>query len=263
MANPRASERHVQLSEFAAPPASDAPGRPAPWRRARGRSFYTAMGIVAILVVLVGFSASITDGVTGRRTLSPLVHVHVALFSAWLLLFVAQTRLVAAGRTSVHRHLGGAAAVLGVAMIGVGFQTAIAAARRGYPGNGDPLGFMVHPLGDLVSFAVLVGAALWYRRRPEVHKRLMLLATIGAMMNAPLSHWHRELPAALQANPLVFVLPMVALLSSSAVHDRVSSGRVHPVSLWGGLVLFAWGNARELLIGPSAAWHRVAAWLVA
>jgi hypothetical protein len=233
--------------------------------RGRGRRFYTGMGVVAVLVVVVGFSGpmpgDVGDG-SGRRAFSPQVRLHAALFGGWLALFIAQTRLVAMGRTALHRRLGIVASVLAVAMLAVGVPTAIAAARRGWPFDGDPLGNLVHPLGDLVSFTVLVGVALWYRRKPDVHKRLMLLATAGALMNAPLAHMHARLPAPLNANPLLFLLPMVLLLSASAVYDRVTRGRIHPVSLWGAVLLFAWGNVRELLIRPSSAWHQFAAWLV-
>jgi hypothetical protein len=232
---------------------------------ARPRWFYAGMGVVAILLVVVGFSGpmpgDVGDG-SGRRALSPLVLLHGAVFGSWLALFVAQAGLVATRRTAVHRRLGLAAAVLAPAMLGVGAFTSVAAARRGYPFDGDPLGMLVHPLGDLVSFAVLVGAGLWYRRRPDVHKRLLLLATVAVLMNAPLTHLHARLPDPLNANPLFFLLPMVLLLCASAVYDRVTRGRVHPVSLWGAVLLFAWGNARELLIGPSGAWHQFAAWLV-
>jgi hypothetical protein len=228
----------------------------------RRRRFYVGMGIVAILVVLIGFSDSITGGVTGRRSLTPLVHIHAAIFLSWLILFAVQSGLVSAGRTAVHRRLGTTSVVLGVAMLWVGFETAVAGARRGYPGNGDPLGFMIHPLGDLLSFAVLFGAGLWHRRRAEVHKRLMLLATVGAMMNAPLSHLNGRLPEAMKANPLSFLLPMVLLLGASGVYDRLSRGRIHPVSLWGAILLFAWGNVRELVIGPSRMWHQIADFLV-
>jgi uncharacterized membrane protein YozB (DUF420 family) len=226
------------------------------------RWFYTGMGIVAVLVVAIGFADSVEGEVTGQRSLTPLVHVHAAIFTSWLVLFIAQSTLVATGRTGVHRRLGVAGGVLAMLILVVGFQTSVVAARRGYPGNGDPLGFLVHPLGDLVSFAVLVGAALWFRHRREAHKRLMLLATIGAMMNAPLTHIHARLPGELSTNPIPFLLPMLVLLSTSAVYDYVSERRIHPVSLWGAILLFAWGNARELFIGPSDAWHRLAGWLV-
>src|SRR5215213_2843818 len=105
---------------------SDLRSRKAP----RRRWFYVGMGIVAILVVLIGFSDSVTGEATGRRSLSPLVHIHAAIFLSWLILFIVQSSLVSAGRTALHRRLGSVSVVLGVAMIGVGVQTSIVAARR-------------------------------------------------------------------------------------------------------------------------------------
>lgn len=146
--------------------------------------FYMAMGIIAILVVAGGFGSSFYNVATGAKTLTPLVHLHAATFSAWLVLYVVQTGLVATRRVAAHQWLGIAGVVLSALLVGVGYQTAVTAARRGYDltfdgGNHDALRFLAFTLGDLLSFAVLVGAALWYRRRPEIHKRLMLLIVSG------------------------------------------------------------------------------------
>jgi hypothetical protein len=60
----------------------------------------------------------------------------------------------------------------------------------------------------------------------------------------------------------LFVASMAALLFTGAVYDRVTLGRFHPVSLWGAIILFAWGNLRAIVVGPSEAWHQFAAWLI-
>ena len=52
------------------------------------------------------------------------------------------------------------------------------------------------------------------------------------------------------------------LLSLLPIHDRLSQGRIHPVSLWGGIVSFAWGFLFFRLIRPTSAWHAFAAWIV-
>jgi hypothetical protein len=224
------------------------------------------MGLATILVVIAGFWRSFYGTVAGTAPLTLLVNLHAAAFGAWLILFVAQTTLVATRRTAIHRRLGWAAGVLALLMIGLGYQTAIVGARHGFDlplgaGPPDPLGGMVHLLGDLVSFTILVGAGFWYRHRPQVHKRLMLLATVGPMMNAPLVHFFFNNPT-LPARGILLLIPMVVLLSASAVYDRLSMGRIHPVSLWGGVLLFAWGNVRAVVIGPSKVWHEFAAWLI-
>jgi len=229
-------------------------------RRRRDSRFYSAMGIVAFVVALAGFNTSIR-GTTGEIAL--LVRIHGVLFTAWLVLFVAQSRLIASGRIALHRRLGVLGAALAATMIVVGYRAAIDAAHRGFKIDTarDPLAFLVFPLGDLLSFTVIVALAIWFRKRPMAHKRLMLLATCGALMNAPLAHFIAEVPA-LAPTPAVILLPMALLLGASAVYDKVTLGKIHPVSLWGALALFAYANLRAAVIGPSAAWHSLAGWLL-
>ena len=236
-------------------------------RRSSARWFYTGMGVVAILVVVAGFGSSYYGMATGTGTLMPLVKAHGLVFALWLALVIVQTRLVATRRVAMHRRLGLAAVALAVAlavaMVALGYATAVAGARRGFDLNfsADPLGYMVFRLGGLVGFTILVAAALWYRRRPDVHKRLMLLATIGQLMNAPLAHFAAN-TAVLRETFLPFLTMMIIPPAARAVYDRVTSGRVHPVSLWGAVPLFGWGIVQAVVIGPSAEWHRFAAWLI-
>jgi hypothetical protein len=119
----------------------------------------------------------------------------------------------------------------------------------------------VHPLGDLLTFSLLVTAALIWRRRSDVHKRLMLLAAVGSLMAAPLVHLLSYVRA-LRAVPPLILLPLAALYFSSAIHDRLTLDRVHPVSKWVGLSLLVFAVLRAGVIGPSAAWHQFAGWLI-
>jgi hypothetical protein len=229
--------------------------------------FYLVMGIIAILVVAGGFGASLYGVATGAKSLTPLVHLHAAVFFAWLVLYVVQSGLVVSGRVALHQWLGIAGVVLAIAVVGIGYQTAMTAARRGYDitldgKNHDALRFLAFSLGDLLSFAVLVTAAVWYRRRPEVHKRLMLLAAVGPMMAAALVHLWAQPPVPDASRLPLFLASMASLLFAGAIYDRITRGRFHPVSLWGAVILFVWGNLRAVVIGPSDAWHQFAAWLI-
>ena len=89
------------------------------------------------------------------------------------------------------------------------------------------------PLGDLLSFSLLVSLATLWRRRPDRHKRLILLATVS-LMGAPLAHVVGQVPA-LHAFPPVILLPLAAFYFAAAIHDRWTDGRVHPISLWGAI----------------------------
>jgi hypothetical protein len=231
--------------------------------RRRDNRFYTTMGVVAFVVAMVGFNSTGRSALAGTGSFTPLVEVHGALFLGWLFLFIVQSRLIGGGRIALHRRLGVLGGALALAMIVVGYRASIEAARRGFKIDRlhDPLGFLIFPLGDLSAFAVLVALALWFRKRPMAHKRLMLLATIGALMNAPLAHLIADFRT-FDTMPFVILPPMIALLSASAVYDKLTLGKIHPVSLWGAIALFVYANLRAGLIGPSAAWHSFAGWLV-
>src|SRR4051794_32259576 len=105
-------------------PVKELPVRPAAKTRAgvgamgdarRGPDrFYTAMGVIAILVAAAGFGGSVHAVASGAKTLTLLVHLHAAVSSAWLVLYIVQTGLVTTGRITVHRRLGIAAVALAV-----------------------------------------------------------------------------------------------------------------------------------------------------
>jgi uncharacterized membrane protein YozB (DUF420 family) len=233
----------------------------------RGGNFYVAMSLIAFGIVAAGFGPAIADPSGRTAPISLAVALHGMIFTAWLVLFLAQSLLIKAGQVRMHRRLGLVGASLAVLMIVSGYRGAIAMARRGFDLSGDlnsaadPLGFMVFQLGDLLAFGILVALAIVYRRRAESHKRLMLLATVGTLMGAPLTHVIGHYPILQTKAPLILV-PLILLYSAHAVYDRITRGRIHPVSLWVAVALFVWANVRAAVIGPSAAWREFAAWLV-
>lgn len=237
-------------------------------RRAESR-FYIGMALAAVVITIAGFAPTAVDTASRREPLTLVVAAHGVVFGAWLLLFLTQTILVPKGRIAVHRRLGYAGAVLALFMVASGYMTAIAMARRGYDLSGDliqatsdPLELLAFQLGDLVSFSILVGLAVWYRNRADVHKRLMLLATLAALMPAALAHIIGHSPVLREIRAPIILLPLVMLLFAGAVHDRLARGRIHPVSLWGAVALLVWANLRAAVIGPSDAWHEFATWLI-
>ena len=96
-------------------------------------TFFSTMSMVMAAVVGVGFSRTYVARLTAR-TASPLVHVHGAVFASWMMLFIAQARLVARGRTRLHRRVGVGGTFLAAAILVVGAVTAVVAARHGNHG---------------------------------------------------------------------------------------------------------------------------------
>lgn len=226
------------------------------WRR--DGIFFAAMAVAAALTVFAGFSRTyFLKGFFEARTLSLFFHVHGAVFTCWIILFVVQVTLVAAGRTDVHRRLGVAGAVLAALMVVIGLMAAIDSARRGFtPPNGPPaLVFLVVPLADLVVFATLIAAGLWLRRRSAAHKRLMLLATISILTPAI-----ARLPGIVAAGPLAFLGLTDLFIVACLVYDRLGNGRVHRAFLWGGLFIIV-SQPLRFLIAQTPPWLAFARWL--
>lgn len=240
------------------------PARPAAAAGARDRVFYSSMASAMAATVFVGFAPTfylrpLFDApatVTGATSLTTLAHVHGAVFTLWVVLFVVQTLLVADRRTRMHQRLGIAGGVLAAIMIVVGASTAMAAAARGAAPPGiDPLAFLIVPLGDIVLFALFVGVALRRRRDREAHKRLMLLAYVSLLAAAT-----ARLPGLGPPNPLVFFGLAFLFVLAGVVYDFTTRGRVHPVYVWGGALLVLSVPVR-LVLSESDAWRSMAEFL--
>jgi hypothetical protein len=219
------------------------------------RVFYTGMACVLLAIVFAGFAPTyFLKGYFGAPPLTPLVHLHGALYTAWTVLFLMQAVLVAGHRTDIHRRTGAVGALLALAMLPVGVLTAVRAAANGLAPPGlDPLVFLVVPLGAVVVFAVLIGAALLARSTPETHKRLMLLATISLMTPA-IARLGFVGPKPLLALGLTNALIVVPI-----AYDLVVRRRLHRAYLWGGLFIVL--SEARLLLGRTDAWRAFAQWL--
>jgi len=230
---------------------------------AHDRLFYGGMSIAMAVTVFVGFARTYYLGAYGtQHTISgqpfrPITHLHATLFTAWVLLFVVQTSLVAARRIRVHRTLGYAGAALAAAMIVVGPLAAIRSARGGSaPPGSDPLSFLAIPLGDITMFAIFVVPAILRRRDKETHKRLMIMAS-AMLMTAPLARW----PGVLGSGPFAFYGLTMLFVVAGILYDLATRRRVHPVYVWGGVLALLAVPLRLFAIG-SPAFHRAMQLLV-
>ena len=232
---------------------------PASIRRRRERWFYVCMSIAVVITVFAGFAP--TYYLRPRFTaapLMPLLHLHGLVFSSWIVLFVVQTTLVAAHRTDIHRRLGILGGVIATFMILIGFITALIRASQGatpVPGV-SPLSFLVVPLGDISVFAVLISAGFYYRRRPDVHKRLMLLATISILAAAI-----ARLPfAIMQAGPPAFFGFTDIFILVCVLYDLITLRRIHRATALAGLLIIL-SQPLRLMLGGTHAWLSFAGWL--
>lgn len=226
-------------------------------RLSRERRFFLGMAAAMIVMTFAGFAPSYyLSGVFGGPRLSLLVHIHGAVFTLWMLLYLAQTGLISAGRADVHRIVGPVAMLVALAMVPLGVATAIitkqAAAAAHLPPSGPPL---VFPLGAILTFAVLTGWAVAMRKRAAWHKRLMLLGTL-ALLTTPLARVTRM--AHLPLTPALggIVLTDLILLVLVA-YDLRTTGKLHAATKWGG-AFFLLTQFIRIVLNMTPAWQAFA-----
>jgi len=225
----------------------------------RERLFYPGMVLAIVITVFAGFSRTFyLRTYFQTQPLIPLLVLHGVVFSSWIILLITQTTLVATKRTRTHMRLGIAGGVLASLMIVIGTVTALVRANGPSPVPGvNPLSFLTIPLGDMLVFAILVGAAFYFRRRADVHKRLMLLATIGILPAAV-----ARLPFAFiqQYGPLAFFGLSDLFIVPCLIYDFITRGRPHRATVLGGALIVI-SHPLRLIIGGTHAWLAFATWL--
>ena len=223
------------------------------------RLFYTAMAAALVITVFAGFSRTFyLRPMFHPEPLMPLLYVHGFIFTLWIALLLTQTTLIATQRTRTHMRLGIAGMLLASLMIVIGTVTAIVRAKGASPIPGvNPLSFLTIPLGDMLVFMILVGSAFYFRRRLEIHKRLMLLATIAILPAAV-----ARLPFAFiqQYGPLAFFGLSDLFIVPCLLYDISTRGRPHRATVLGG-ALIVLSHPLRLIVGNTHAWLAFDTWL--
>lgn len=224
---------------------ADRPAGPAARPVSRDR-FYVAMAWLLLAINFIGFAPTyFLEGVFDAPVLPLRTHIHGVLFTSWFVLFAVQTTLVARGELRLHRKLGVAGALLAGLMVASALVILYFRALE-YSGTpGSMMGTTTVVWGNLALLALFTGFAatgIAMRRSPDVHKRLMLLASLSMMLQslgrigrAPVFQFS-EIP--LFGELVVGIGGLVLLLGAMFVHDLVADRRVHRVSLVGAPLLF-------------------------
>ena len=229
--------------------------------RTSERRLFAAVAAFFALAVLAGFARTYYLKFAFGTPALPglLVHAHGILMTVWVVFFIAQVWLIRSKRHAVHMRNGMIGGALAVAMIVVGFFTAVAAATRGSSPLPEisPLSFMAVPLFDLVLFALFFGAAIWYRKQPANHKRLLLLTVLNflppAVARIPIE--------SLQAfGPLYFFGVPALLAIGLLIYDTRKNGKLNTVFLAGVVILIA-SYPLRIMLSTTNAWMAFATWL--
>jgi hypothetical protein len=230
-----------------------------PVNRTAEHIFFSSMAFLLCAIVIIGFSPTYFGAGMLRAPLpSPILHVHGAVFTLWMFLYLVQSALISAHRVAWHRSLGTVAFCLPPLMIVLGVIAAIdALGRKVMIGRLDPAVSLAIPLIGIIGFTIVIIAAWQARRKPDAHKRLILLATIG-LVEAAFGRfpWARMgLPPAAGAVTGLGILVLLVI-----AYDLISLHRIHRTTLWAAPLTFAFG-AFAVPIGMTPAWRTFAAFL--
>lgn len=216
----------MSYSEAGRAPAPGADSQ-ADERRTGSNWFFVCMATVLLVIVAVGFAKSfylrsvIYKG-HANLALPGYIVIHGIALTSWFLLFFAQTLLVVSEKVRLHRSLGIVGASLAAIVFVLSFLVVVRSVAR-------ETSLVV--LGDMVIlllFAGLITVGVLRRRKPDVHKRLMLVASICIVAPA-MARW----PGAQSRLPISVLGPQLVLFAALILYDVLSRRRVHRATVWG------------------------------
>lgn len=209
-----------------------------------GRYFYLCMSLALAALVISGFSRTVNAGLFHANPPRPLLlWVHGAAFSTWVIFFIAQSTLVRTRKVSVHRLLGWFGAGLAAVMIVLGFTIAVVMTRFDtfVLHEKDVVSFLAIPFGDIIIFGSCMALAIYWRKKPEYHRRLVFIASCQ-LMDAAIGRFD------FMFNHNLVILGVDCLIALGMGRDLVVDKRIHKVYLYAlpsliviqGLALYAW-----------------------
>lgn len=234
--------------------------RPVATRLKWERRFFTGIAIAMAIACFAGFAPSYyLKAQFSTPQLKPLVHVHGAVFTLWMLLMIVQTSLISAAKVRLHRQLGMAGSVVMVLMVVTAAAVTYVRGTTVVPGVPQEmvLAFLAIPTVALVLFPSLIGAALLLRKNAAAHKRLMVAGTTVILAAAV----HRLLMWLISptVSPPIFFGATDLFIVAIVVYDVLSLKRVHPATIGGGLAVVG-GQIGALLLAGSPQWIAFARW---
>ena len=224
-------------------------------QRPAAKWFFAVVATTMLIIVLIAFSrtfffrplSSVMDlsATLGQQTLPWYLVVHGTVLTAWYALFCAQTWLAVFRKIGWHRRLGAIGIGISAAVTVSAISTTILFVPRALE-SGRPIENVTKVVvGNLLlqaSFVLCVSLAVYWRRWPDLHKRLMYYAAIASIKPAFAAgdrvfgaFLERLLPAVIASNR--FFIAVAVCVGALALFDWVTDRRTRPVTVVPGLLL--------------------------
>ena len=214
--------------------------------------FYLCMGLVMTALIVAGFSRTVDKSLFHANPPRPLLlWMHGAAFSAWMLLYLVQSALVRTRKISVHRFLGWFGAGLAALMVGLGLTIAVVMTHfdMGVLHQKGVDAFLAIPIEDMLVFGTCMALAVYWRKKPEYHRRLVFIATCQ-LMDAAVGRFDFIFDHNL------FYITLDLLIVAGMARDWFVDGRVNKVYWYALPVMFVVQNVAIYLWRANPAWYQ-------
>jgi len=216
--------------------------------------FFLFMSLLLLGIIVKGFgptffvrnNVSINDG-HGPEGLPIYLIIHGLVMTTWVLLLVLQIGLIQTNNTKLHRRLGWFGLVVAIMVIPTGIL-----AMNGFGPRLLALGVPVPVLRDglsllfwidvfsLILFPSLFGAALFYRKNSDWHKRFIMYAGFTVLVPA-LGRLTAQIAGTESFGginwPLTWIV-LFAIMVSIPVYDVVKMKRIQKATAIGFISVF-------------------------
>lgn len=192
------------------------------------RYFYFCASLVMAGLAVWGFSNTVDALLLHANPPRPLLlWFHGAVFSAWIVLFIAQSALVRVRKVTVHRALGWFGAALAATMVVSGFIVSVVMLRFDVTvlHRKTVAPFLSILWSDMIIFGACMALAIYLRKRPEYHRRLVFMASCQ-LMQAAFVRFHYI------GYHDLFYPALDVLIVAGMLRDLVADSRVNRVYLY-------------------------------
>lgn len=142
--------------------------------------FYFSMSLLVAAVVVYGFSHTVNENLIRATPSRPwILWMHGILMTGWLVFFIFQSALVRTHNVKLHRRTGWFGAGLGALIPVLGISTAIVMDKFNFEllHAAQAKVFFSIQSWDMIAFTGAFWLAVYWRKKPEFHRRLVLVAT--------------------------------------------------------------------------------------
>jgi hypothetical protein len=235
------------------------------------RYLYAGISVLLVVLVFLGFQQFYLHGRDARGVeleapIKAMLIVHGLAMTAWMVLFLMQPLLIVGNRRRIHMSLGIFGAVLAACIVPLGIWAGIVTAKYGrdtvHIGSIHQRPFLAIQFNSMLMFGALVALGIWKRRRLEIHRSMLLLATLAIMGAATARmHWLRDLYAPTILGWLFGPYFIPLLLGVGFLAIKTALTRSFDRWFAGGLATLLVADVLTMTVARTATWERIANFL--